>query len=114
MPTYLLDENVNRPDYIIERCRNLDIEVLRVHQLELDQTEDGIIFQTAIEQGYIVVTGNMQDFHPLQTEWLNKGHEFPGVSYLSANAYRNADQIAEKIIEVEQNYQPNGEWWVSL
>lgn len=114
MPTYLLDENVHKPDTIIARCEAEGIEVIRVHQIDLNEAEDPEIFRCAMEQGYIVVTGNIRDFRPAQKVWLEAGNEFPGVIYLSTVHYRNVEDIIRKIIEVEAEYQNTDlrEWWV--
>jgi predicted nuclease of predicted toxin-antitoxin system len=114
MPTYLLDENVHKPDVIIARCGAEGIEVIRVHQIGLNQTQDPAIFHYAMEQGYIVVTGNVQDFRPEQKAWIEAGNEFPGVIYLSWVHYRNVEAIIRQIIEVEGEYYNTElrEWWV--
>lgn len=113
MPNFLLDENVNFPDTIVERCAEVDIVVLRVHEVGLEQTVDEDIFEFAMANGYIVVTGNVRHFRPMQLAWLAAGLDFPGVLYLSPNAYRNVGAIISKIIEIERDYQPGGEWWVA-
>jgi hypothetical protein len=113
MPTFLLDENIHEPDYIIERCAEFDIEVVRVHQLDLDNTEDEVIFEFAMNAGYIIVTANVRDFRPLQTAWIEAEKVFPGVIYVSRNKYRNPDLIIQRIVEVESDPIEGSEWWVS-
>lgn len=114
MPTYLLDENVNKPDTIIARCEAEGIKVIRVHQIGLNQTDDPEIFRYAIAQGHIVITGNIRDFRPEQAAWLETGNEFPGVIYLSTVHYRNVEDIIRTIIQVEAEYDTTDlrEWWV--
>ena len=114
MPIYLLDENVKKPDVIIVRCESEGVVVIRVHQIGLNDTEDTEIFRYALEQGYIVVTGNIRDFRPQQKAWIEAGNEFPGVIYLSTVHYRNVEEIIRKILEVEQTYNSTDlrEWWV--
>jgi predicted nuclease of predicted toxin-antitoxin system len=114
MPTYLLDENVHKPDTIVARCAAVEIDVIRVHQIDLDQTDDHEIFRYAMDHGFIVVTGNIRDFRPNQKWWIDQGNEFPGVIYLSTVHYRNVEAIVLKIIEVEENYHHTDlrEWWV--
>ena len=114
MPVYLLDENVHKPDKIISRCEAEGIKVIRVHEVELNQTDDIEIFQYAMTSGYIVVTGNIRDFSPEQKRWIEEGNEFPGVIYLSTVHYRNVEDIIRKIIEVEAVYCETQlrEWWV--
>jgi predicted nuclease of predicted toxin-antitoxin system len=114
MPVYLLDENVNKPDAIISRCEKEGIEVIRVHQIGLNQADDMHIFQYGMEQGYVLVTGNIRDFRPAQKQWIEEGNEFPGVIYLSTVHYRNVGDIIRKIVEVEETYDETDlrEWWV--
>ena len=114
MPVYLLDENVHKPDKIISRCAAEGIEVIRVHQVELNRTDDPEIFRYAMENGFVVVTGNIRDFSPEQKRWIEEGNEFPGVIYLSTVHYRNVEDIIRKIIEVEQVYGETElrQWWV--
>jgi len=109
---FLLDENVNQPDHIIELCEEAGLPVARVHQLNLHSTDDEIIFERAMEEGYIVVTANVRDFRSLQTEWAASGEEFPGVVYLPASRYRNVYRIVQTLINVSSNYTAGGEWWV--
>jgi predicted nuclease of predicted toxin-antitoxin system len=114
MPIFLLDENVSNPETIISRCGIERIEVIRVHQIGLDQTDDVDIFQYAMARGYIVVTGNIRDFRPEQMKWIEEGNAFPGAIYLSTVHYRNVEEIIRKIIEVEETYNQTDlrEWWV--
>lgn len=114
MPTYLLDENVSKPDTIISRCAIEGIEVIRVHQIGLDQTDDANIFRYAMARGYIIVTGNIRDFRPEQKKWIEEGNVSPGAIYLSTVHHRNVEDIVRKIIEVETMYDETDlcEWWV--
>ena len=114
MPTFLLDENVHSPDEIISRCEATGIRVIRVHQVELNRTDDDLIFWYAMERGYVIVTGNIRDFRPEQKKWIEAGNEFPGVIYLSTVHYRSVEQIIGRIIEVAQAYEETElrEWWV--
>jgi len=114
IPVFLLDENVHRPDYIIERCALHEIRVLRVHQLGLNDTDDPIIFQRALEEGYVFVTGNIKDFRAQAIEWMAEGNDFAGAIWLQFNKYRNVEAIIQKIIEVAGIYEndPVREWWL--
>ncbi len=114
MPIFLLDENVHKPNTIIERCAQARVEVLRVHQLELNQTDDSLIFEHALAAGYVMVTGNLKDFRPLVARWLEQGYEFPGAIWLQTNKYRDVEAIIRKIIEVAKIYDEDlvKEWWL--
>jgi predicted nuclease of predicted toxin-antitoxin system len=114
MPAFLLDENVHSPDYIIERCAKEGIEVARVHQFGLDETDDPIIFQYALEEGYIFVTANIRDFRAQAIEWMEQGNNFAGAIWLQWNKYRNVEDIIRKIIEVARTYENDvlKEWWL--
>ncbi|MBN1429865.1 MAG: DUF5615 family PIN-like protein [Anaerolineae bacterium] len=114
MPTFLLDENVHKPDNIIERCKKEGIEVLRVHQLRLNQTDDPVIFQYVLENGYVFVTGNIKDFRADAIRWAQEGHDFPGAIWLQPEKYRNVEGIIRKIIEVAAVYESDvvKEWWL--
>lgn len=114
MPAFLLDENVNNPNEIISRCKTVGIDVIRVHQVDLNRTDDGLIFQYAMEWDYVIVTGNIRDFRPEQKKWIEAGNEFPGAIYLSSVHYRSVEQIVDRIIIVAQEYEQTElrEWWV--
>lgn len=114
MPTFLLDENVHKPDTIIERCARVGITVLRVHQLGLNQTDDPVIFQYVLEAGYVFVTGNIRDFRAQAMEWMREGKPFPGAIWLQPNKYRNVEAIIQKIVEVAALYEGDlvKEWWL--
>ena len=114
MPVYLLDENVHRPEAIIRRCKDEGVEVVRVHQFDLEQTEDSIIFAYAMAHNLIIVTGNIQDYRPLQQDWIEKGNAVPGVIYCSTVHYRNVEAIIQMILYVDATYEDTQlrEWWV--
>ena len=114
MPVFLLDENVHKPDTIIDRCAKAGVQVLRVHQLDLNRTEDPIIFEEALAEGYVVVTGNLRDFRPLVARWVEQGNDFPGAVWLQTNRYRDVEAIIRKIIEVAASYDDDlvKEWWL--
>jgi predicted nuclease of predicted toxin-antitoxin system len=115
MPVFLLDENVHHPDHIIERCAAVGIEVLRVHQLGLDRTDDMIIYDVALREGYVLVTGNVEDFREQAISHMQKGKPFPGVILLQFNRYRNVEAIIRRIKEVAANYDDDQtrEWWLT-
>lgn len=115
MPVFLLDENVHHPEYIIERCVAVGIEVLRVHQLGLDNTDDMIIYEVALEAEYILVTGNVEDFREQAIKRIQTGKPFPGVILLQSNRYRNVEAIISRIKEVAANYDNDQtrEWWLT-
>lgn len=114
MPVFLLDENVHKPDKIIDRCAQSGVTVLRVHQLGLNRTEDPLIFEHALAAGYVMVTGNLHDFRPLIAGWVERGNDFPGAIWLQTNKYRNVEAIIRKIIEVAAVYDEDlvKEWWL--
>src|SRR5689334_7424402 len=104
MPIFLLDENVHKPDKIIMRCAEKGIEVLRVHQLRLNQTDDPIIFDYALQEGLVFVTGNVQDFRGQANKWIQEGKPYAGAIWLQDEKYRNVEGIIRKIIEVATIY----------
>jgi predicted nuclease of predicted toxin-antitoxin system len=114
MPVFLLDENVNKPDYIIQRCAEKGLEVLRVHQLGLEQTDDEWIFEYALQVGYVVVTANVEHFRVLLTRWMEEGNPFPGVIFLQWTKQRNVEAIIRKIMQVAVLYEQQSykEWWL--
>jgi predicted nuclease of predicted toxin-antitoxin system len=114
MPVFLLDENVHKPDTIIDRCAQVGVEVLRVHQLSLNQADDPLIFEHALAAGYVLVTGNLKDFRPLVARWIERGNDFPGAIWLQTNKYRDVEAIIRKIIEVAEVYDKDlvKEWWL--
>lgn len=114
MPTFLLDENVHKPDTIIDRCAVMGVAVLRVHQLGLNRTDDAIIFEYILQTGYVFVTANIKDFRPQAIEWEQRGNRFPGAIWLQRNKCRSVEAIIHKIVEVAESYEddPVKEWWL--
>jgi predicted nuclease of predicted toxin-antitoxin system len=115
MPVFLLDENVHRPDYIIRRCAEVRIEVLRVHELGMDNTDDGIILETAIQAEYVLVTGDIKGFRKHTLRRMQERKPFSGVILLQRTKYRNVEAIIRKIQEVAANYDNDQtrEWWLT-
>ena len=114
MPIFLLDENVHKPDTIIERCMASGIEVLRVHQLGLNQTDDAIIFQHVLDRGYVLVTANVKDFRAFAIQRIEAGQDFAGAIWLPPNKQRNVEGIIRKIKDVAAVYDSDvvKEWWL--
>jgi predicted nuclease of predicted toxin-antitoxin system len=114
MPVFLLDENVHKPDKIIERCAEQGIEVFRVHQFGLNRTDDPIILDYALEHDLVFVTANIKDFREQTIEWMQESTKFAGVIFLQGEKHRNVEGIIRKIIEVAAVYETAQyrEWWL--
>ena len=113
MAIYLLDENVNESGKVKARCVELGIEVHRVHDVDLLETDDRIIFQFAREHEYVIVTGNVYEFRAFQQEANEKGELLPGAIYVPPHLQKNTELIIRRIVEVEvEEYYFGGEWWV--
>ena len=113
MPVFLLDENVNRSAYIVERCAEMGIQVLRVHDLDLLNTDDEVIFEVAAVNEYILVTANIKHFRQAALALMAQG-EYPGAVWLPSKRYRNIEAIISRIIDVAMRYDEFEvrEWWV--
>lgn len=113
MATYLLDENVNESGKVKARCVELGIEVHRVHDFDLLEADDRVIFQFAREQKHVIVTGNVYEFRSFQKEASEKGELLPGAIYISSHLQKNTELIIRRIVEVEsEEYYYGGEWWI--
>ena len=113
MAAYLLDENVNESGRVKARCVEWGITVHRVHDFDLLETDDRLIFQFAQERGYVIVTGNIHEFRAFQREANERGEVLPGAIYIPPHLQKNTELIVRRIIEVEvDEYYYGGEWWV--
>lgn len=113
MAAYLLDENVNESGQVQSRCTEYDILVHRVHDFDLLETEDRIIFEFARKENLVIVTGNIYEFRAFQQELVAEGELLPGAIYIPPHLHKNTELIVRRIIEVElEEYYEGGEWWV--
>ncbi len=113
MATYILDENVNESRKVKARCRELGLEVHRVHDFDLLKTDDRVIFQFAQAHGHVIVTGNVYEFRSFQNVVNAQGELLPGAIYIPAHLQKNTELIIRRIVEVEtEEYYYGGEWWV--
>jgi hypothetical protein len=113
MAVYLLDENVNESGRIARRCAAYGLKVYRVHDFGLLETDDRIIFEFARQRGYVLVTGNIDEFRIFQRETAERGELCPGTIYIPPRLQKNTELIIRRILEVEtEEYYQGGEWWV--
>jgi len=112
VPIFLLDENINHPYRIIDICAEFDIQVLWIYDVDMGEAEDEDIFDLAMKQDYVIVTGNISDFRPLHTQWSTAHPDFPGIVYVPGRWHKNVWMIVEKLIEAHDDYGRNREWWV--
>jgi hypothetical protein len=71
------DADVDGP--AIKLAGEWDVEIVRAADVRLRTAPDPIIFEYALEHGYVVVTGNIQDYAPLVKAWLASGETHPGI-----------------------------------
>lgn len=90
MPTFLLDENVNHPYQIIDICAELEVKVLWIYEVEMEGADDSDIFALAMERDYVIVTGNITHFRPLQHDWMAIHDDSPGIVYIPSRWQKNA------------------------
>ena len=108
---FLLDENIASHD-LIALCDAFDLNVARVHELELTRTDDDIIFEYAMEHNTIIVTANVRDFRKQHADWIKAGKSSPGIVLLQSTRHRNIFDIVETLLRVVNSYVPDLEWWV--
>jgi hypothetical protein len=93
---YLTDENVHGPairlamnKYGVQILRDVDLNI----PCNIDDY-DQCLFNYAMEQSYILVTANIQDF-----EWqyyrYAETHETPGIIFIQPDHNRSSDLIAD-------------------
>jgi hypothetical protein len=79
----------------------------------LEETEDFLIFQFALDHNHVIVTGNIFEFRQFQKELAAKGKITPGAIYVPGRYHKNTTLIVQRILEVEiDEYYAGGEWWV--
>jgi predicted nuclease of predicted toxin-antitoxin system len=73
----LLDEMY--PRALADALRDIGIDSCTVSELGLAGRSDLDLFETAIAQGYAVLTENVSDFAQICAEHVTAGHHHPGV-----------------------------------
>jgi predicted nuclease of predicted toxin-antitoxin system len=86
---FLLDADIS-PD-VAAGCRELGLDVRSVSEVLSTGTDDDIIFQRAIKEGWIVVTYNNGDFALLLGNALREGVQVPGVVFVNGRTIRSSD-----------------------
>jgi hypothetical protein len=94
--TFLTDENINGD--AIELARKIwDVRIVRPVDVGLMRTADMLLFEYAIREGYVLVTGNTRHFAPLVKRWIAEGNTHPGIVYITKKHRDNSHLIAQML-----------------
>jgi len=109
--TLLTDEVVDGPAITIAR-EQFELEIVRVVDAGLANTDDLEIFHYAERNGYVIVTGNFKDFPAILAEWVATGNQHSGVVIVGAKHYKNSIHIAKKLVEFATQDMRNRVEWI--
>ncbi len=91
--TLYTDEDVDGDS--IRLARKLGAKIVTARDAGLPKAGDPVHFDYAAEHGYVMVTGNIQDFDPLLKEWQAARQGHPGMIYITPRHAKNSYLIAE-------------------
>ena len=83
MLRFLADENFNNQIVRGILRRNPDIEIVRVQDIGLSQTDDRIILEWAAQQGLVVLTHDVATMADFAYERVSEGLSMPGIFEVS-------------------------------
>lgn len=86
---FLLDADIS-PD-VATGCREQGLDIRPVAEVMATDTEDELIFQRAVKEGWIIVTYNNGDFAILLGNALREGLKVPGVVFVNGRTIRRSD-----------------------
>lgn len=92
----LLDEHFAR--LIATKLRDAGHDVESVEEHGLKGTDDPRLLEIAREWGRVLVTNNVQDFVPLEREWIARGEIHQGIIYtVDGSVPRATNQSGEML-----------------
>lgn len=86
---FLLDGDIS-PD-VADGCREQGLDIRSVSEVLSPDASDDVIFQRALEEGWIIVTYNNGDFALLLGDALREGIQIPGVVFVNGRTIRSSD-----------------------
>lgn len=95
MPAFLADENFERDIVRGLHRRGPHIDIIRVQDVGLRQTDDRIILEWAAERGLVLLTHDRKTMPDLAYERLRLGQKMPGVLVVSTAL--SIGQVIEEI-----------------
>jgi hypothetical protein len=90
---FYADENVDGG--AVQAARRRGVEIVTVRDAGLLGAGDPAQFAYAIENQYVLVTGNERDFCPLYNEWLAQDFEHPGVFFITNRHLKDTALITD-------------------
>jgi hypothetical protein len=97
---FLADENVNGK--AIEIAQAAGVQIIRDQDLDrvadlncTIQDYDQCLFDYAVANGYVIVTGNRVDFEPKFYQFAESGTDHPGLVLIRPEYHKNGTLIAE-------------------
>ncbi len=92
---FLTDEHID--PRAVEVARNDGANVITVFEVGLNHTDDALIIDYALERGYVIVTGNRDDFAEVYYERSRSGLEHPGLLIVYGPRLGNWKHIGEML-----------------
>ena len=92
---FYTDEDVNGP--AIEWARANGVEIITADDAGLLTMPDDVHFEYALEQGYILVSGNFKHMRPLFYAYLETNDDHPGVIFIKPSVRENSRHIADEL-----------------
>ena len=80
---FLCDENIGVPVY--NGLEKVGLDIRHILLLGFGGNDDSQVFQSAIDEGRILITRNYQDFAPLVERYNVAQSPFPGVLFVSTS-----------------------------
>jgi len=109
--TLYTDTDVNGRAIRMARRINPDIRIVTADEVGMRYASDPQHFAYAIEHGYVLVTGNIQDYRPLVRDWLKAGKDHPGIAYITDAASRRPSIVAQLLVSIAAILMTNREEW---
>jgi hypothetical protein len=78
---FYTDDDVN--GIAIRMARKRGVQIVTSAEAGLGGADDADHFAHAVEQGYVLMTANIQDFAPLFAGWLADGNSHPGIVFIT-------------------------------
>ena len=103
--TFYTDEDVSGTAIII--ARNQGVSIVTANEASMLGAGDPEHFAYAIQEGLVLVSGNIRDYRPLFNEWTASGKEHPGMVLITAKKARFAGVVASELRLIYEAYDTN-------
>lgn len=88
------------------------VRIVRAVDCDLSGVDDEIVFEYAVQHGYVMVSRNVADYNAIATRWAREGKPHPGLLLVGRKIYKNSHLIAAQLALYARQELANRIGWI--